>query len=160
MEETLYSIDGKLVPEERAVVPVTDRGFLYGDGLFETLHAYGQEIFRFDTHLERLLRGARTLHFNPLPDVKKLKRWVGEAIAQAKFSEANVRLTVTRGSGPRGPSLRGPLQSRAIITVTKFQRPPEARFTEGVSAIVSSLRRQESAATANLKTLNYIEQIL
>lgn len=160
MESTYYSIDGTIVPEDRAVVPVTDRGFLYGDGLFETLHAYGQKIFRFDTHLERMLNGARTLHFNPLPNTKQLKKWVLEAVAHAKFPEANVRLTVTRGSGPRGPSLKGPLQPRTIITVTKFERPPEARFTDGVTAIVASFRRQESATTANLKTLNYIEQIL
>jgi branched-chain amino acid aminotransferase len=160
MENTLYSIDGKIVPESEALIPVTDRGFLYGDGLFETLHAYGQTIFRFDAHLKRLAHGASELHFNPPPDLKQLKRWTHELVAHAKFPEANVRLTVTRGSGPRGPSIKGPLAQRVILTITKFDRPPEVRFTQGVTAIVGSFRRQESAATAKLKTLNYIEQIL
>ena len=55
MSDTLYSINGRIVPESKAVLPVTDRGFLYGDGVFETLHAYGQTPFRLRQHLTRLV---------------------------------------------------------------------------------------------------------
>ena len=158
--DTLYSINGKIVPESEAHVPVTDRGFLYGDGLFETLHAYGQTLFRADAHFQRLLGGARTLHFNPLPDIAILKTWLRDALAAAAFPEANARLTVTRGSGPRGPSIKGPFDLNVIITVTRHIRPVDAVLLQGVAAVVATIRRQESAATAMLKTLNYIEQIL
>ncbi len=158
--DTLYSINGKIVPESEALLPVTDRGFLYGDGLFETLHAYGQVLFRADAHFARLLAGATTLYFDPLPDIKKLAEWLRDIVATAAFPEANVRLTVTRGCGPRGPSLRGSFSSNVVITVTRHVRPPDSVFLAGVSAVIASLRRQESAATAMLKTLNYIEQIL
>ncbi|MEI6231768.1 MAG: aminotransferase class IV [Planctomycetota bacterium] len=158
--DTLYSLNGKIVPEAEAVVPVTDRGFLYGDGLFETLHAYGQQLFRADAHFDRLLAGAKTLHFDPLPDIPTLKVWLTTAIKAAAFPEANVRMTVTRGSGPRGPSIKGPFALSVVITVSRHIRPPESILLQGVSAVVATLRRQESAATAMLKTLNYIEQIL
>ena len=158
--DMLYSINGKIVPEAEALIPVTDRGFLYGDGLFETLHAYGATLFRADAHFDRLLAGARTLHFNPLPDVALLRDWLSDAIAVAAFPEANARLTVTRGSGPRGPSIKGPFALNVVITISRHVRPPDSILLEGVSAVVATLRRQESAATAMLKTLNYIEQIL
>lgn len=158
--DTLYSINGTIVPESGALVPVTDRGFLYGDGLFETLHAYGATLFREHSHLERLATGARSLHFDPLPDTSTLSAWMHAAVDAAAFSEANVRLTVTRGSGPRGPSIKGPFTPFVLITVTRHNRPSDEILLKGVTAVVASFRRQESAATASLKTLNYIEQIL
>ena len=158
--ETFYSINGRIVPEALAVVPVSDRGFLYGDGLFETLHAYGRVMFKIGAHLERLYEGARALHFEPSPKTLPLARWMKELVAAADFSEANVRLTVTRGCGPRGPSIVGPFKLNVVLSATRFERPSAAILRDGVCAIVSSLRRQESAATAKLKTLNYIEQIL
>ena len=167
--ETLFSINGRIVPESDAVIPVTDRGFLYGDGLFETLHAYGRTLFRLSHHLDRLQKAAAQLCFDPLPDIGILARWLGSAVDSAGFPEANVRITVTRGSGPRGPSLFTPVDGIAkavqfdpmvVITVTRQGRPAKSRTTEGVGAIIASIRRQESAATTSLKTLNYIEQIL
>lgn len=158
--ETLYCINGRIVPEEQALIPVTDRGFLYGDGVFETMHAYGHTLFREAPHLERLRRAAGVLHFEPLPRVRALSAQLEKAVAAADFPEANVRLTVTRGSGPRGPSIVGPYSPTVIITVTRHSRPPKQALANGARAIVASFRRQESAATSQLKTLNYIEQIL
>lgn len=157
---TFFSINGRIVSEREAVVPVTDRGFLYGDGLFETMHAYGRKVFRALEHFERLLDGARTLAFDPLPDTTRLARWMQDLVDAAAFAEANVRLTFTRGCGLRGPSIKGPFQPNIVITATRHVRHDAAILSEGVSAIVATLRRQESAATANLKTLNYVEQVL
>ena len=160
MEDTVYSLNGKIVPERDAVVPVSDRGFLYGDGLFETMHAYGRELFRLPQHLERLNRGAKVLAFAEAPKSTQLAKWLGAAVDAANFSEANVRLTVTRGAGPRGPSIAGPFTPTVVITVTRYERPSSEKLKQGVHAIIATFRRQESAATAMLKTLNYIEQIL
>lgn len=157
---TFYSINGRIVPESEALIPVTDRGFLYGDGVFETLHAYGRALFKLEAHLQRLHEGAGALYFKPSPKTLPLARWMRELVAAADFSEANVRLTVTRGCGARGPSIAGAFKMNVVLTATRFERPAESVLQAGVSAIVSSVRRQESAATAKLKTLNYIEQIL
>jgi len=159
--DTLYSLNGRIVSAANAVIPVTDRGFLYGDGVFETLHAYGRGLFRLHAHLERLARGAQALFFDPAPDVRLLARWLKGAVAAADFPEANVRLSVSRGSGARGPSLRNCKGiPTAVIMVTRYVRPPETRSRDGVGAVLASFRRQEAAATASLKTLNYLEQIL
>jgi branched-chain amino acid aminotransferase len=158
--DTLYSLNGKLVAPKDAVVSVTDRGFLYGDGLFETMHAYGRMLFRVQQHLERLAGGAALLAFSPPPDLNRLKKWLQDAVNAASFEEANVRMTVTRGTGPRGPSVKGPFKQTVVITVTQHHRPSEQVIRKGATAVIASFRRQEAAATASLKTLNYIEQIL
>ena len=160
MNDTLFSINGKIVPEKDAVVPVTDRGFLYGDGVFETIHAYGNVLFRSDEHLRRIKNAGEILYFDHFPKTAVLAEWLAQAVKHAAFAEANVRMTITRGQGPRGPSIKGPFAPNVIITVTDFPRPPANRTLQGVYAITATFRRQESAATARLKTLNYIEQIL
>lgn len=160
VDDTVFSLNGRIVTAAEAVVPVTDRGFLYGDGVFETLHAYGRKLFRLREHLERLARGADQLFFAPQPDPRLLAEWLRAAVAAAAFPEAAARLTLSRGAGPRGPSIPGQLKPNVVIMATRFTRPPGGRFAPGAAALLASFRRQESAVTANLKTLNYLEQIL
>lgn len=158
--ETLFSLDGRIVPPSEAVVPVTDRGFLYGDAVFETIHAYGVHPFQLGAHLARLAQGLAALHFDPQVIPRGLKTWVQAAVRAAAFPEANVRLTVTRGTGLRGPAIRGPCRPRTVIMVTRHKRRPEAHYTKGVTAILAGFRRQESSVVAKLKTTAYIEQVL
>lgn len=159
MTDTLFSLNGKIVPEHEAVVPVTDRGFLYGDGLFETIHAYGRHLFMLDDHLRRLKRGLETMAIAGAPPSRTLEKWLRAAVAAANVPEANVRLTVTRGSGPRGPSVRGTFKPFVVATVTEHHRRPASDYTSGVKAVLASFRRQESSVVATLKTTAYIEQI-
>jgi branched-chain amino acid aminotransferase len=158
--EILFSINGKISSPEEALISASDRGFLYGDGVFETFHAYGRVIFRLPEHLRRLQRGASQLFFKPAPDLKRLVGWLRAAVATANFPEASVRLTLSRGCGPRGPSLKGPFVHTIVIMVTRHERPPQKRFEKGVRAIIGTVRRQEAGALSNLKTLNYLEQVL
>lgn len=159
MNATIFSINGRIVPESEAVVPVTDRGFLYGDGLFETLHAYGPTLFRLGEHLDRMERGFATLGFEHTPPRKQLQHWLQEAVAAGGFSETNVRLTITRGSGPRGPSTKGTFTPFVALMASAYHPRPETDYTRGVTAILASFRRQESSIIATLKTTAYIEQI-
>jgi branched-chain amino acid aminotransferase len=160
MNDALFSLNGQIVPEAQAVVPVTDRGFLYGDGLFESLHAYGPAVFRLGDHLDRLATGAEALFFENVPARRTLTAWINRAVVAAEFPEAKVRLTVTRGSGSGGPALKGLGRPNTVIVVTRYARPSAATLARGASAIIASFRRQETAVTARLKTLNYLEQIL
>ena len=60
-EELRYHVDGELVPASEATVSVEDRGFAYGDAAFETMRAYGGEVFRWEAHANRLAEGAGVL---------------------------------------------------------------------------------------------------
>ena len=61
----LVFLNGQFVPEAQALIPVSDRGFLYGDGLFETLRVVNGRPFRLAQHLERMMRGADFLKIRP-----------------------------------------------------------------------------------------------
>lgn len=163
MEEIIFHLNGQLVPAAAALIHASDRGLLYGDGLFETMHAYGSEIFRLEPHLERLTAGAAKLAFSPLPDLGALRRACRETATagfKAGYEETNIRLTVTRGTGPRGPSTRGPFHPTILVAGTPYRRPADAEWKKGATAVWASFRRQEAGVLATLKTLNYLEQIL
>ena len=91
-------LDGRIVRGAAAVVPIADRGLLYGDGLFETLRVYARQPFRLAAHLARLRRSARTLGM-PVPgDDEHWYRAIARVCRANRLVEAAVRLTVTRGS--------------------------------------------------------------
>ena len=103
----LVFLNGRFVPEDQAVVSVFDRGFLYGDGLFETALVMNGKPFRWAQHMERLRRGAGLLKIRiPLP-LDSLRAAVDELVSRNGMPDALIRLTLSRGVGPRGYSPKG-----------------------------------------------------
>ncbi|HEX4644553.1 MAG TPA: aminotransferase class IV, partial [Verrucomicrobiae bacterium] len=100
-------LNGQFVPEEQAVVSVFDRGFLYGDGLFEALRVYNGQPFRWTQHLERLQRGADFLKIRLPFTAAELRNHAAELIRRNQMPECLLRLVLSRGVGPRGYSPRG-----------------------------------------------------
>src|SRR6185312_12187403 len=103
----LVFLNGKFVPEERAVVSVFDRAFLLGDGLFETILIFNGKPFRWQQHLERLQRGAKFLGIKLPFSPKQLRDIADKLIARNKMPNALLRLTLSRGVGQRGYLPRG-----------------------------------------------------
>src|ERR1035437_6686230 len=100
-------LNGKIVPEAEAVVPLNDRGFLLGDGLFETARVAGGPPVRFAPHLGKLSRGADFLKIKLPFAPKELQKFAAQLIEKNKLPEAVLRLTLTRGAGARGYSTKG-----------------------------------------------------
>src|SRR3954462_727190 len=92
-------IDGSLVPPERALVSVFDRGFLYGDSVFETLRTYGGKPCDLSQHLARLERSAQRVFISLPVDSSVLDAEVRQAIDAHPGAECYVRLSITRGVG-------------------------------------------------------------
>jgi branched-chain amino acid aminotransferase len=98
----LVFLNGQFLPEAQAVVPVNDRGFLLGDGLFETMRVVRGRPFRFAQHLGRMARGADFLKIKlPFPP-QELEIFAGQLIELNQMPDAILRLTLTRGPGGRG----------------------------------------------------------
>jgi aminodeoxychorismate lyase len=95
-------LNGHFLPETEAVISINDRGFLLGDGLFETVRVSGGKPFRFAQHLERLTRGADFLKIKLPFTPKELEKKSTQLIEENKMSDAILRLTLTRGTGERG----------------------------------------------------------
>lgn len=155
----LVSIDGEIVPPERATVSVYDRGFLYGDSVFETIRTYGGVPFALPDHMARLGRSAALVAM-PLPlSIGAFEAEVRTAVTAAANAESYVRAMVTRGSGPLGldPSeARHPLR---VILVEPLHLPPPEVYRAGVGVIT---RRTERAGDAvhGAKVGNYLASML
>src|ERR1700736_1470905 len=96
---TTVMIDGRIVPPEQAVVSVFDRGFLYGDSVFESLRTYGGVPFALGEHLARLERSAARVLIELPVSLAVLRDEIMAALASHGSAESYVRLTLTRGVG-------------------------------------------------------------
>jgi branched-subunit amino acid aminotransferase/4-amino-4-deoxychorismate lyase len=152
-------LNGKFLPEAEAVVPLNDRGFLLGDGLFETVRVARSRPFRFGQHLERLGRGAAFFKINlPFPP-KEMQKLAVELIGRNELSEGVLRVTLTRGPGRRGYSPAGAGQPTFAMTLHSLP-PPSAEEPVQWSLITSSLRIPASDAVAGFKSTSKILNVL
>jgi branched-chain amino acid aminotransferase len=154
-------IDGAVVPAEEARVSVFDRGFLYGDSVFEVLRTYGGAPFALGEHLLRLRRSADRVFIAMPVDDATLGAEVERAVRASGNAESYVRIVVTRGSGPMGldPDLAGaPLR---VIVVEPVSPPPRAAYVDGVAVVTVRMRRAvDGTAAAGAKVSNYLPNLL
>ena len=155
----IASIDGVLHAPEDARVSVYDRGFLYGDSVFETIRTYGGEPFTLGEHLARLARSAAKIGIAMPIETAALALEVRRAVRAARNAESYVRVTLTRGTGPLGldPALaRDPLR---VILVEPLTPLPSALYRDGVRAVTTRLDRPADAAPG-AKIANYLASLL
>jgi len=153
-------LNDRLVSEDEAVVSVFDHGFLYGDGIYETMRAYDGTVFLLDRHLERLQRSAWLIQLN-LPELQMLRDAVYETVRVNGLKNAYVRVTVSRGKGPIGldPSLCP--RPTLVVVAEEFREYPEKYYREGVRLIIAKTRRNLVAAlNPKIKSLNFLNNIL
>ncbi len=108
-------LNGRFVPAEQATVSVFDRGFLYGDGLFESVRVYSGQPFLWQSHARRLIQGAAALRIPLLTDMEMLRSSLIELLDRNQLTNAVVRISLSRGSGPRGYSIRGADQPTLVM---------------------------------------------
>ena len=156
-----YWIDGTLYPKDEAKISVLDHGFLYGDGVFEGIRAYGGRVFRLDQHLDRLWAGARTLMLEIPLGRDELRQAVLATLRANGLRDAYIRLVVSRGVGDLGLDPRKcPRPSVIIITDTISLYPGEL-YEKGMEVVTVSTRKNiHQALNPNIKSLNYLNQIL
>jgi aminodeoxychorismate lyase len=155
----LVFLNGRFLPEAEAFVSLNDRGFLLGDGLFETLRVARGRPFRLAQHLERLARGAEFLKI-PLPFTsKEIQRFAEQLAAQNEVADAILRLTLTRGPGRRGysPKLAGPPTLAMTLNPLPRVNPDEPLQW---SLVTSALRIPAGDALSAFKTTSKILNVL
>jgi branched-chain amino acid aminotransferase len=151
-------LNGRILPSGEASLDPRDRGFLLGDGLFETLPCLAGQAVRMDEHLARLEAGAGVLGIPlpcPIDEIRLGAMRVLEANGLER-ADAALRITLSRGPGPRG--LLPPEESEPTLMITAAAL--ESRPQAPASAIIATTRRNEHSPLANLKTLNYLDNVL
>lgn len=154
--DTLIWLDGT----EASALPLPDRGLDFGDGVFETLLTRHGEPLYLDLHLARMLRGCEVLG---LPDcestVRRHLQAATSAIAACGWHWASLRITLSRGAGPRGYGPPTKARPRTIISATRLDRfSPDMAAPAALH--LANMRWATQPALAGLKHLNRLEQVL
>ncbi len=163
-------LNGRFVPREEATVSVFDHGFLYGDGVYETLRAYAGRIFMLSRHLERLRHSAHLIGLElPVPD-KDWPSLIRETLERNGLGpqqtgegsrDAYLRISVSRGEGEIGldPGLCS--QPTVVILAKPFTPYPPHLHENGVRlALVTVRRNLDRALPPQIKSLNVLNNIL
>lgn len=148
-------VNGRRLAAGEVAIDPADRGLLLGDGLFETMPVFGGVAFRLEDHLARLERGCAVLG---MPAERA--RWaetVALLAANADSAGGVVRLTVTRGPGPRG--VKPPAEPRPTVIGTLAPWSPAIVF-QPVRLATVGIPRNERSPLSRLKTLSYLEAVL
>ncbi len=148
-------LNGRFVPEAQAVIPITDRGFLYGDGLFETLRVGNGRPLWWGRHMDRFQGGAALLRIRLPWSPEALRGLAVKLIAQNEMPEAMLRITLTRGSGSRGYSAKEATSPTLVMTIHPLAEPPAS-----LRLMIASPRIPANDPAANYKTANKLAQIL
>jgi len=154
-------LNDRFVRKEDAMVSVFDHGFLYGDGVYETLRAYGSRLFRLRQHLARLRRSASLIGLD-IPIVEQdLIAVLQEAMKRNNLTDAYLRITVSRGEGNIGLDPRLCPRPTVVVISLPLQPYPVELFNTGVSLAIVSIRRNLAAALPPMiKSLNFLNNIL
>jgi branched-chain amino acid aminotransferase len=150
-------LNGRIVPLEEACVPVSDRGLLLGDGLFETMPVYNGRVFDLGAHLARLASGLAVLGFAEAVDTQKLRAAIAQFASEGSAAGAILRLTITRGAGPRG--LSPPDAPCPTVLMTLAPMPPAGAAPVSLR-VAQSTRRNETSPLARIKALPYLDNLL
>jgi len=154
--------NGAFYTKENARVSVFDRGFLYGDGVFEGIRAYDGRVFRLEPHLARLYHGARAILLDIPMTPQELAGKVVEAVQRSGLRNAYIRLVVSRGCGDLGLDPRNcHTPATVVIIVDKLALYPREVYESGLEVITCFTRRNLAVAlNPEVKSLNYLNNIL
>lgn len=161
MNRRSVSIDGVVRPPEAAVVSVYDRGFLYGDSVFEVFRTYGGRPFALDEHLSRLRRSAERVSLEvPVADAA-WRAEIDAALAAAGNEESYVRVMLTRGTGPMSLDPAVAVRPLRVILVEPVVPPPRDAYAHGIAAVTVRTRRAtDDTSASGAKVSNYLPNLL
>ncbi len=157
----LVFIDGKYYSEDQAKVSVFDHGFLFGDGLFETMRAYQGLCFRISEHLARLFKGAKALGISVPYQPSELSQLIQDTIDKNQLQEAYVRITLTRGIGRPGIDPATCPKPSVFIVALPLTPYPQSAYQEGWHAVIlETVRNSTKALPPEIKSMNFLNNIL
>jgi branched-chain amino acid aminotransferase len=157
----LVYLNGDFVPKEEAKVSVFDHGYLYGDGIYETLRAYQGRLFHLDRHLARLKHSADSISLKLPFQLSMIGEALNRTVKENRLSDAYVRIQISRGPGEIGLDPALCPEPTIVIVAKQFKEYPAEHFERGVSvAIVQTRRNHPLALSPSIKGTNFLNNIL
>jgi branched-chain amino acid aminotransferase len=155
-------VNGRITPAQEAVVPVYDHGFLYGEGVYETLRTYHRRPFLLDRHNRRLRASASRLALDVPFDDAALGKWIDETVAAAgELREAYIRVLLTRGVGELTYDVGATPQPSLVIIAKPLEEPPARVESDGIRiSLVSILRNHPGSVNPIIKSNNLLNNAI
>jgi branched-chain amino acid aminotransferase len=158
-------VNGAIAQADKAVVPVYDHGFVYGEGVYETLRTYNRVPFLYDRHMRRLRQSAERLLLEvPFADAEMLT-WIDRTVDAAgdlgASNEAYIRILHTRGVGDLTYDLKSTPQPSTVIIVKPFEGYPARVYNDGIRiSLVDMLRNHPRSVNPIIKSNNLLNNAL
>lgn len=154
--ETAF-LNGRFLPLAEATVSIEDRGFQFGDGVYEVIRTYRGRPFKLDAHLARLDRSAQAIDLRQPYPFERWVEYVTEGLRLCDFPETKIYVQITRGTAPRDHAYAPDLQPTVLMTFRELQ-PLNATFpSTGVAAMTMKDMRW---GRCDIKSINLLANVL
>ena len=152
-------INGRFFELNKAKISVFDRGFMYGDGAFETMRSYAGVIFKMDEHQKRLFTSLKILKIKAPYTKTYLKGIIYDCLKVNKLQSAYIKIIITRGEGRFGIIHKDAFMPNVVIVAKAFDGYPDWMFDCGISSLLTGIHN-ECSVLAGIKSLNYLPFIM
>lgn len=150
-------INGRFLPWDEATISIDDRGFQFGDAVYEVIRTYRGSPFELIAHLARLDRSARELSLRQPYTSLQWTRWIQQGLSLAGYQDAKIYIQLTRGAAPREHSFPSDILPTVVMTIRRFHPlAPEVRLA-GVSACT---REDLRWGRCDIKSVNLLANVL
>ena len=154
-------MNGQLVDREDAKVSVFDHGFLYGDGIFEGIRLYNGKVFRAKKHMDRLWDSAKTLDIKIPISKEEMLDAIYKTCQANNFTDAYIRLIVTRGEGTLGLDANLCKDPQVIVIAQALSLYSADFYEKGIKIVTAStIRNPSDSLSPRVKSLNYLNNIM
>lgn len=161
MSELFIYCNGEYVHKSKATVSLFDHGFLYGDGVFEGIRAYNGRVFKLQEHLDRLYDSAKAIALEIPMSKEEMAEAILETLRKNNLKDAYIRPLVTRGVGDLGLDPRKCPKPGIYIITQPWGAMYGDLYEVGLTGVTVSVRRNAAdALSPNIKSLNYLNNIL
>jgi branched-chain amino acid aminotransferase len=163
--KSMSNVDGHITPTKEARVPVLDRGFLYGDSVYEVFRTYSGVPLFFEEHWVRLENSARLIHMHVTQSREEITEQIRATVQATSAGENSkdvyVRYVVTRGEGPVDLYPNPDLKTRYVIIVNAVPEWSPDFYRIGMKAAIPTVRRNPTdALDPNIKGGNYLNNVI
>ena len=160
MNDHLCYLNGEYLPLSQAKVSVLDRGFVFGDGIYEVVPVYGQRLFRFDEHMARLQRSLTKVRIhNPLKTegwLERARRLVAALAEKTDTADQMVYIQVTRGVAPRDHVMPEHIEPTVFMMANPMRPPSAEQRHQGVACVTARDFRWEHGDIKSVSLLGNV----
>jgi len=157
MSEAIVYLNGEFLPLSEAKVPVLDRGFIFGDGVYEVIPAYNRQLFRIDEHLQRLQNSLTAVRIPNPYSGQEWKQVFNKLLEKNPAEDSSIYLQVTRGVAKRDHAFPANVTPTVFAMASPLLTTDEKAFNQGVAAITLDDTRWQNC---NIKAITLLPNIL